>query len=422
MWEVIETNHRKSFWLLALLFLLFILLGLCLGDSLVPGLPGIGILLALLLWLSILGVNVMAGESMLLQSAGARKIEKADAPQLYNVLEEMKIANGLTVMPDLYIIDSRVPNAFAVGLKPERAAVAVTSGLLARLKRDELQGVIAHEVAHIQNRDTQFMTLAGVTLGALIMIADFYLRHVRRTAPRTRDSENGHAAALMMVLALVLALLAPLLARLLYFACSRKREYLADACSARATRYPEGLACALDKIAGQQNRVDIPVNRTLAPMYIVNPLAAQGGRSSWFSSHPPTKDRINILVGMAGEFSLKAYDTMFRNLHSGHGVIGPRSLQGEQSQPSPPVETEEDTNDSPQEAWREAKDIIHRVNGFFMLPCLCGARLKLPPEFDDEEITCPHCGEKHPVDRDFVEAATSFGTVDELLGGQAGPA
>lgn len=422
MWEVIETNHRKSFWLLVLLFLLFALLGMALGGSLVPEAPWIGIIPVLVLWLGMLGMNLAAGESLLLHSAGARKIAKADAPQLYNVVEEMKIANGLAVMPDLYIIDSRVPNAFAVGLRPERAAVAVTSGLLARLKRDELQGVIAHEVAHIQNRDTQFMTLAGVTLGALIMIADFYLRHVRRTAPRTRNSEGGHAVALLTALALILAVLAPVLARVLYFACSRKREYLADACSARATRYPEGLAHALHKIAGEQNRVDIPVNRTLAPMYIVNPLAAHGGRSSWFSSHPPTKDRINILIGMAGEFSLRAYETMFRHLHSGQGVIGSRSLHEEQAQTPLAVEAEDDESASPQESWRDAKDIIHRVNGFFMLPCLCGARLKLPPEFDDEEVTCPHCGKKHPVDRDFVEAATSFGTVKELLGGQADPA
>lgn len=405
MWEVIESNRKKSIGLIVLMLLLFLAMGTAIGISVAPDWPWLGMASAVVLWLVMLAIQFTAGESILLRSAGAHKVEKPDAPQLYNIVEEMKIANGMTTMPDVYIIDSRIPNAFAVGRKPERAAVAVTSGLLARLNRDEVQGVIGHELAHIQNRDTQFMTLAGVTLGALIMIADFYLHHMRYTAPRTRDRDENRGAALMMVVALLLAVLTPLLARLLYFACSRKREYLADACSARATRYPEGLARALEKIAGDQNKVELPVNRTLAAMYIVNPLAAHGGGWSWFSTHPPTKNRIGVLAGMAGEFSLKAYDTVFRHQHRDRGIIGARSLNEEVQHTVPQFEHGEDREVSPQKSWREAKEILHRINGFSVLSCLCGARLKLPPDFEDE-VTCPHCRRPH----------TTAGVMDDLSG------
>ena len=246
------------------------------------------------------------------------------------------------------------------------------------------------------------------------MIADFYLRHMRYTAPRTRDREENQGAGLMMVVALLLAVLAPLLARLLYFACSRKREYLADACSARATRYPEGLARALEKIAGDQNKVDLPVNRTLAAMYIVNPLANSGGRS-WFSTHPPTKSRISVLAGMAGESSLKAYNTVFRHQNRDRGIIGAQSLNEEVQHTVSPLEHGENKEMSPQKSWREAKEILHRINGFTVLSCLCGARLKLPPDFEDE-VTCPHCRRQHTTNNDFAEVATTLGVMDNLLG------
>ncbi len=206
-------------------------------------------------------------------------------------------------MPKVYIIDAPVPNAFAVGLKPERACVAVTTGLLERLNRDELQGVIAHELGHISNRDTMFMTLAGVTLGAIVLLADAGMRMLFWGGGRRRRSSNnkngGGAMAVMMIAALVLAILAPLIARLLYFACSRQREYLADASAAQYTRLPSGLANALRKISTQQEPKKIPVNRVVSPMYIINPLAAAGS-SSVFGTHPPTEDRIQRLLEMDG--------------------------------------------------------------------------------------------------------------------------
>ncbi len=311
MWEAIAANQRRSAWLIFILALLLAgmggALGLLFGGA--PETAVYGLFIGLAVWGVLLLVNLMGGESVLLASASAREVSHEDAPQLYNVVEEMRIAASLPAMPRVFIIDTPVPNAFAVGLKPERACVAVTAGLLEKLTRDELQGVIAHELGHISNRDTLFMTLAGVTLGAIVLLADFGMRMLfwgGRGRRRSSSNKNGGAAmAVLMVVAIVLAILAPLLARLLYFACSRQREYLADASAAQFTRLPSGLASALRKIAMQQDPKQIPVNRVVAPMYAVNPLAAAGSASA-FGTHPPTEERIRRLLAMQGEAPVPA--------------------------------------------------------------------------------------------------------------------
>ena len=229
MWEAIAANKQRSALLIASLATLLALMGLAIGF-LLGGRPQsayFGAFVGLCVWGVLLLVNAMGGESVLLASANAREVSHDDAPQLYNVVEEMRIAASLPALPRVFIIDTPVPNAFAVGLKPERACVAVTTGLLERLERDELQGVIAHELGHVANRDTLFMTLAGVTLGAIVLLADFGMRMLFWGGGRRRSSSSGKgggAAALLMIAALVLAILAPLVARLLYFACSRQRE------------------------------------------------------------------------------------------------------------------------------------------------------------------------------------------------------
>ena len=305
MWEAISANKRRSALLIVSLAALLALMGMAIGF-LMGGKPQtayFGAFIGISIWGVMLLVNMMGGESVLLSSASAREVAHDEAPQLYNVVEEMRIAASLPAMPRVFIIDTPVPNAFAVGLKPERACVAVTTGLLERLNRDELQGVIAHELGHISNRDTLFMTLAGVTLGAIVLLADAGMRMMFWGGGRRRSSSSsgkgGGAAAILMIAALVLAILAPILARLLYFACSRQREYLADASAAQYTRYPAGLANALRKIAAQQDPKKIPVNRVVAPMYAINPLAAAGS-SSVFGTHPPTEERIRRLLEMQG--------------------------------------------------------------------------------------------------------------------------
>ena len=305
MWEAISANRRRSALLIASLAALLAILGMAIGF-LMGGRPQtayFGAFVGICIWGVLLLVNLMGGESVLLSSANAREVAHDEAPQLYNVVEEMRIAAALPAMPRVFIIDTPVPNAFAVGLNPERACVAVTAGLLERLSRDELQGVIAHELGHVSNRDTLFMTLAGVTLGAIVLLADAGMRMMfwggggRRRS--SSSGKGGGGAAILMIAALVLAILAPLVARLLYFACSRQREYLADASAAQYTRYPAGLANALRKIALQQDPKKIPVNRVVAPMYAINPLAAAGSFSV-FGTHPPTEERIRRLLEMQG--------------------------------------------------------------------------------------------------------------------------
>ena len=307
MWEAISANQRRSALLITSLAALLALMGMAIGF-LMGGKPQtayFGAFIGLCVWGVLLLVNLMGGESVLLSSANAREVAHDEAPQLYNVVEEIRIAASLPAMPRVFIIDTPVPNAFAVGLKPERACVAVTTGLLERLSRDELQGVVAHELGHISNRDTLFMTLAGVTLGAIVLLADAGMRMLfwggggRRRSSSSSGKNGGAAMAILMIAALVLAILAPIIARLLYFACSRQREYLADASSAQYTRLPSALASALQKISTQQEAKKIPVNRVVSPMYIINPLAAAGS-ASVFGTHPPTQERIKRLLEMQG--------------------------------------------------------------------------------------------------------------------------
>lgn len=414
MWEAIRANRRKSAVLVVLLGTVLLLLGAGIGESVARGGGVVGLAVAFGIWVVMLLSSLAGGERILLASAGAREVTRADAPQLHNIVEEMKLASGLPAMPKVYIIDAQVPNAFAVGLTPERSAVAVTTGLLARLNRDELQGVIGHEMAHIANRDTLFLTLAGVTVGAVVMLADLYLRNIRFTAPRSRgSSDKGNGQAILLVLALVLAILAPLLANLLYFACSRRREYLADASGARFTRYPDGLATALEKIAGHQDPAGLPTNRTMAPMYIVNPLAAAGSSHRWLSTHPPLASRVQILRGMGGAFSLGAYNASFRATHDGHGVIGNRTLAAEGTAAALPRDTEPAEEQDAAADWRDAKEVLHRVNRYVVIPCACGTKLKLPPRFEDKRVTCPRCHAVHDVPEDLAAVAAAVGALDE---------
>lgn len=176
---------------------------------------------------------------------GATPIKKEDLPILYNVVEEMSIAASLGFIPKIYIINSEIPNAFSVGVNEKNAAVAVTVGLLSNLNRDELQGVIAHEIAHIKNLDTLYLMYAGVIFGVVVCVSDTILRSISRSSSRSSKGNAGIA----VLIALVLAIISPILVRMLYLTISRKREYLADACACQYTRYPTGLASALNKIS-----------------------------------------------------------------------------------------------------------------------------------------------------------------------------
>jgi len=343
------------------------------------------------LWL----MAVAQGDAILLSASGAREIRKQDAPQLWNVVEEMTIAAGLRRMPRVYIIDDPAPNAFAAGYDPEKAVVAVTAGLLRQLNRDELQGVIGHEIGHIRNLDIRFMTLAGVMVGAIVIISDVFLRGLRYGAVGRRSGgrDRGRGGGIMLLIALVLAILGPLAAQLLYFACSRRREYLADATSARLTRYPKGLADALEKIARYVS-LQQEVNRVLAPMYIVNPLQARSA-FSLFSTHPPIEKRIKILRAMGDRVGLADYEAAYRQVHGGRGCFHPRTLASETTVGARSAYAAPDTREERITRVREAADALSAAAGYAVIPCPCGVRLKLPPNCHLRTVRCPRCGRVH---------------------------
>lgn len=395
MWEAIASNRRRSFVLIALLGVMLVLLGFVIGEAAQRGAGPMGALAAAGVWFVMWLVAAAGGDSILLGAAGAQQVSHEDAPQLFNVVEEMKIAAGLPVMPEVYIIDDPAPNAFAVGRSPERCAVAVTSGLVKRLGRDELQGVIGHEVGHILNRDTRFMTQAAVMLGAIVMISDIFMRSLwyGGGSRRRGGDRDNQGQQIMMLIAIVMAIVAPLAARLLWLACSRRREYLADATSARLTRYPQGLAAALEKIAaGAGAESKLAANRSLAPLYIENPLHLSG----LFSTHPPIQERIDILRAMSGDAGLAGYQAAFEKVN-GKPVMSPRTVEKTEPAPIRTAGPERNAAAASIARSREALGILDRGAGLLTIACACGMTLKLRPDDPRTEIVCPRCGKRHQV-------------------------
>jgi heat shock protein HtpX len=254
--------------------------------------------------------TLYAGDGLVLAASQAHEVGEADAPQLINVVRELAIAADVP-MPRVYVIDDSAPNAFATGRDPRHASVAVTTGLLEKLDREELQGVIGHELSHVRNYDIRFTLLVGVLVGSVALLADMFLRFTfwgGGRSSRSREGGGGGAQALIFVLALVLAILAPIAARLVQLAVSRQREYLADASSVEVTRNPRGLERALLKIAGDKEVLEV-ANRATQHLYIVNPIKKFEQRASGlFSTHPPLIDRVNRLRALTGEAPLDPGD------------------------------------------------------------------------------------------------------------------
>jgi len=399
MWELIRANRRNSIILMALMAVVLLLLGLLIGAGFMgPDGAFFGLIIAGVVWLILMLVSFSSGDQIFLAASGAKQITHDVHPQLYNIVEEMKIAAGLP-MPKVYIINDPAPNAFATGRKPETASVAVTAGLLARLNRDELQGVVAHEMSHILHRDIMYVTLAGVMLGSIVLLSQVFLRGMFYSSMGSRrryssgGKGGGEAQIVFMVIALLAAILAPILAQLLYFALSRRREYMADAGAARLTRYPEGLASALEKIAGDPAPQLAGANKATAPMYIVNPFKKKGQMqlSNLSSTHPPIAERVKILRGLTHGASFKDYSRAFADVTGKTAPVPASALTDEQ------VEIREAGAKSRKKQRAEKQmhqvgDIIRKVNGFAFLGCACGLNLKIPPTFKKDKVKCPKCG------------------------------
>ena len=298
IYEQIDANRQKT-WLIMLVFTLIIgalawLFASALGYEGAGALGYVGF--GLLLTGTINFVSYYFSDKMVLALSGAKPVTKKDAPQLYTIVENLCIGAGIP-MPKIYIVNDPTPNAFATGRDPQHAAIAVHSGLSEKLDKLEMEGVIAHELSHIRNFDTRLMAIVAILAGTLAMLADFFLRTLWWGGERDRDSKGQ---AIFMVLGIIAALVAPLAAQLIQMAVSRRREFLADASGALLTRYPEGLAQALEKIAASKTPSPTASTAT-AHLYFANPLGNKKV-GSWvlglFNTHPPIEERIKILRAM----------------------------------------------------------------------------------------------------------------------------
>ena len=252
--------------------------------------------MALLVAIFISLITFFYGDKMVLGISHARPVDRKENPYLANVIEGLAIAAGIP-KPKAYIIEDSAPNAFAAGRNPENAAIVVTTGLLDKLDRLELEGVIGHEMSHIKNYDIRYATLVVIFVGTIVLISDWMGRSFFY-GRRRRDSGGGQIGGIIILVALALAILSPLIAKLVQLAISRQREYLADANGALLTRYPEGLASALEKIAKDTEPLEV-ANKATAHLYIVNPLLDHKGKlNELFSTHPPTEERIKRLRSM----------------------------------------------------------------------------------------------------------------------------
>ena len=295
-----DANIRKTWGLITVFLLLIIGLGWILGYLFgSPVILGIAII-----WSIIASVgSYWWSDKLVLALTHAKPIKKEDAPEFYRIVENLSITAGLP-MPRLYILHEEALNAFATGRNPEHAVVAVTSGLLRRLERVELEGVIAHEMAHIGNRDMLVSTVVVVLAGIVVLVTDLTFRIMFHGGFGGRRGRDGGGGAVMLIIGLAVMIIAPFLATIIKFSVSRKREFLADAQGALLTRYPEGLARALEKISQDTNRLSVANNAT-AHLYFENPFKSdrRGGEGvSWFAklfmTHPPVEERIRALGGL----------------------------------------------------------------------------------------------------------------------------
>lgn len=473
MWQQIASNKKKSKIILFISFVLMIFVGsifgvlFCVSSVSYDRADGYGDIyliiwgiligggLATIVWLIQLASAFANGNNTVLKIFNAYKLPSNSHKILKNVVEEMSIAAGLPKPPQIYVIDSNMPNAFACGINPNKAVIAVTTGLLTRLNRDELQGVIAHEISHIVNRDSSLLLYACVMFGTILLISDAGLRiFLRSSGRRSSSSSKGGGAAVIILIVLIFAILSyiitPVLIRILYSMLSKKREYLADACAAQLTRYPAGLASALYKISNSDETIENSNGYTNA-MFIVNPKETEkrskskqknriyytevsdfsahsvaNSLSSGCETHPPTEERIKILLNMTGA-GLKDYNEALKSVSKrSTTILSKENLKWSKDvQIREPMEDFVKTSALPlmgiaanktavnkessaenmsknknfyKERKREAEDIIWKANGYIFKRCDCLTKLKFPISYKGQEIKCPHCGKTIKVE------------------------
>ncbi len=293
-YEHISANKWKSNILIGIVLGLIIFFGYLIGIFFIGVVSGVSI--AVILGIIFVLIGYYAGDSIILKTSGALPVTKQTHPHLWNTVEGLSIAAGIQ-MPKVYIINDTAINAFATGRDYKHASVTVTKGALDKLNRQELEGVIAHELSHIKNYDVRIMMLTTILVGVLVLLSDFFLRAFIFGGGRNRGGRGVHP--LFIFIAIVFAILTPIIGEIMKLAVSRKREYLADANGALLTRYPQGLADALKKIKNDKDPLVEAANKATAHLWIENPLR---NRKVWlrslFSTHPPVDERIRILENM----------------------------------------------------------------------------------------------------------------------------
>lgn len=297
IYSAISQNKWKT-WLIVFLFIIFIttiafVYGKIIGDPI--GIAGVALIFA---GFTSIG-SYYWSDKLVIATTGAQEIEKKDNPELFRIVENLAIGDGIP-MPKVYILDDPSPNAFATGRDPQHAAVVVTSGVLQRLNKVEMEGVIAHELSHVKDYDTRLMAIVAILVGFVAILADMFMRTLWWGGARENNREDNRNQGLLLIIGVILAILSPIVATLIQLAVSRKREFLADAAGALLTRYPEGLASALEKIASDPRPVQTATNAT-AHLFIANPFKGKSA-GAWFASlfdtHPPIEERIRILRSM----------------------------------------------------------------------------------------------------------------------------
>lgn len=256
-------------------------------------------LFALILAIIISWGSYYYSDKIILATSGAREIKKGENPELFRIVENLCIGAGIP-MPKVYIVNDVSPNAFATGRDPKHASVCVTSGILGKLNTAEMEGVIAHELSHVRNFDIRLMAVVSVLVGFVALLANLFMQNLWFGGVRENDRENNNLQTIFLLLGIIFAILSPIIATLIQLAVSRKRELLADASGALLTRYPDGLASALEKISKDPNTLRTANNAT-AHLYIANPFKGKKAKA-WFASlfdtHPPIEERIKILRSM----------------------------------------------------------------------------------------------------------------------------
>ena len=427
MWQQIESNKRKTIILLTLMTVFLIVFSLSCALMISSDVAEILVYNAIF-WIVFICMFIY-GYKRPLSSFGGNvyKCSEKEDKTLFNIVSEMKIASGLTVMPEIYILDSNILNAFACGTSEKNAKIVVSKGLLKTLNRDELQGVIAHEIAHIVNRDTCYLLYASIIVNIIANISNGFFRSTFRSR---RSSGSSQGSGILLIVAVIFMIVAPILASIFYFTLSRKREYLADACSAQFTRYPEGLANALKKISGKiescssesLNELKQLSNPLARASYIV-PLKATSDKDSLFSTHPSTKNRINILLNMANSSraDFEAYNSAYEDVTQSKsliqlsnserkavpiretletvgvgagamGLVGGEAVSAQEKPQSVKQEVEAEIKNH-----REVEDLMWNLAHYVNIDCSCGTKLRIPPSYIGQTIVCPHCKQPHVI-------------------------